>query len=100
MLDASQVKALTSNNNWFSTLDSKSRHLVWNGARVTLTRWRRNGQDGASIASVPPQFDDAMRVTSTNLGRGRGQSLGLTRDVVGTPLPAGAAPDIGAYQTV
>jgi hypothetical protein len=25
--------------------------------------------------------------------------LGLNRDLVGTPLPANAAPDIGAYQT-
>jgi hypothetical protein len=100
VLDATQVQSFTSNNNWFSTLESNARHLVWNGVHVTLAKWRHNGFDDKSIASTPPSFDASTRVTSTNLGRRRGQNLGLTRDIVGTPVPSGASPDIGAYQSV
>ena len=40
-----------------------------------------------------------MRILSKNLGRKGGQDLGLVRDYVGTPVPPGTAPDIGAYQS-
>jgi hypothetical protein len=99
LLDATQVQSLTTNNNWFSTLDSKGRHLVWNGARVTLAQWRNNRVDAKSVASAPPRFDSVMRVTSSNLGRRKGQLLGLTRDIAGAAVPASGSPDIGAYQS-
>lgn len=97
--DASQAGALTSDHNWFSTLDKKGRHLVWDGARITLSGWEANGHDAHSLASAPPTFDSSMRITSKNLGRKHGQDVGLARDYAGTPVPAGTAPDIGAYQT-
>lgn len=98
--DASQVHSFSSNNNWLSSMQAKERHLVWNGARVTLSQWTRStGQDSASIASTPPQIDGDAHVVSGNLGRGRGQNLGLARDYSGTAVPAASPPDIGAYQT-
>ena len=98
--DAGQAGTLTSDNNWFSTLDKKGRHLVWDGARITLSGWKAHGQDAHSLASTPPTFDSSMRIISKNLGLKRGQNVGLARDYVGTPVPAGTAPDIGAYQAV
>lgn len=77
----------------------RGRHLVWNGARVTLSGWKGNGYDAHSLASTPPTFDSTMRIVSKNLGRKRGQDLGLVRDYAGTPVPPGTAPDIGAYQS-
>ena len=97
--DASSVKGLTSNNNWLSSTHPNARHFVWNGSRFTLNQWTRTtGQDGASIASSPPRIDVDAHVVSTNLGRGRGQNLGLVRDYSGSAVPAATAPDIGAYQ--
>lgn len=99
LLDSRQVQSFTSNNNWFSTPDRNGRHLSWNGARITLSRWQRNGVDDKSVASAPPKLDGEARVSSTNLGKGRGQSLNLMHDIVDTPIPTGVAPDISAYQT-
>lgn len=99
VLGSHNVQSLISDNNWFSTPDRNGRHLFWNGARITLSRWQRNGVDGKSVASAPPKLDADGRVTSTNLGKGRGQSLNLVHDIVGTPLPTGVAPDISAYQS-
>jgi hypothetical protein len=97
--DAGQVKTFTSNSNWLSSTQPTGRHLVWNGARVTLNQWTRNtGQDGASVASSPPRIDADAYVVSTNLGRGRGQDLGLVRDYSGLAVPTASAPDIGAHQ--
>ena len=98
VVDAKQLGGFTSNNNWFSSTDPEGRHLAWNGARLTLTKWKRNGQDGKSIASAPPALDGDGRVVSANLGRRKGQGLGLARDYAGTPVPSGVAPDVGAYQ--
>jgi Right handed beta helix region len=97
---ASLLASLDSQTNWFSSTDSRGRNLAWNGSRVTIADWRTlSSHDVASIDSPPPVFDPAGRVVSLNLGAGAGTMLGLSRDLVGTPLPAGAAPDIGAYQT-
>ncbi|HEV2758021.1 MAG TPA: right-handed parallel beta-helix repeat-containing protein [Acidimicrobiales bacterium] len=97
--DAGQVKAFTSDNNWFSSTQANGRHVVWNGARVTLNQWTRNtGQDGATVASAPPLIDADAYVVSTNLGRARGQYLGLVRDYSGIAVPTASAPDIGAHQ--
>ena len=96
---AAQVKSFTSENNWLSSMQPNGRHLVWNGSRVNLSQWSRStGQDRASLVSTPPRFDIDARVVSTNLGRERGQQLGLVRDYSGTSLPVGRPPDIGAYQ--
>jgi hypothetical protein len=97
--DASLLGSLLSNRNWFCSRDPRKRHLAWNGSRTTLPAWRsKTGQDTGSIASAPPTFDAQWRVSSSNLGRGRGDSLGLERDFAGNPVPAGTNPDIGAFQ--
>lgn len=98
--DARQVTVFTSDHNWLSSMQPRGRHVVWDGARMTVASWTKaTGQDGASVASTPPQLDAGAHVVSANLGRSRGQSLGLTRDYIGTAVPSGGAPDIGAYQT-
>jgi hypothetical protein len=97
---ASLLSGLDSQTNWFSSTDLLGRNLAWNGSRVTLAAWRSlSGQDASSIDSVPPMFDSVGRVVSSNLGAGQGTPLGLTRDLVGTSVPADSPPDIGAYQT-
>jgi hypothetical protein len=97
---ASLLASFDSQTNWFSSTDSRGRNLAWNGSRVTIADWRRlSSHDVASIDSAPPTFDPAGRVVSLNLGAGEGTMLGLSRDLVGTPLPVNAAPDIGAYQS-
>jgi len=96
---ASLLASFDSQTNWFSSTDSRGWNLAWNGSRVTIADWRRlSSHDVASIDSAPPDFDASGRVVSPNLGAGAGTMLGLSRDLVGTPLPANAAPDIGAYQ--
>jgi hypothetical protein len=99
VLDDAQLQGFTSNNNWFSTFEAGGKHLVWDGARVPLAKWQRTGQDQHSLASPPPGLDADARVVSANLGRGKGQPLGLLRDYAGVPVPTGTLPDIGAYQT-
>lgn len=97
--DASKVGTLVANTNWFAANDGQSRHLAYNGTRVTLATWRsRTGEDARSIQSWSPAFDDTMRVTSTNWGLGRGDRLELGPDFA---MPAeGNGVDIGAYMTV
>jgi hypothetical protein len=99
VLDDAQLQGFTSNNNWFSTFEAAGRHLVWDGARVTLAKWQRLRQDQQSIASPPPGLDADAHVVPANLGRGKGQPVGLLRDYAGAPVPAGSNPDIGGYQT-
>ena len=48
--------------------------------------------------SAPPTFTADGHVASANLGAAKGTALGLAHDLVGTPLPALAPPDIGAFQ--
>jgi hypothetical protein len=97
---ASLLASFDSQTNWFSSTDSRGRDLAWNGSRVTIADWRRlSAHDVASIDSAPPAFDASGRVVSLDLGAGAGTMLGLPHDLVGTPLPAGTAPDIGAYQS-
>ena len=98
--DASLLGSLLSDTNWFCSRDSRKRHLAWNGTRVTLSAWRsKSGQDARSIASSPPTFDAQWRVVSDNLGRARGQQLGLSRDFLGDPVPSAGNPDVGAFQS-
>ena len=52
----------------------------------------------ASIDSAPPTFTAAGVVASANLGAAKGTTLGLAHDLVGTPLPAQAPPDMSAFQ--
>ena len=98
VLDSTQLQGFTSNNNWFSSAEPGGRPLVWNGARVTLTKWQRIGHDRQSITSSPPRLDADAHVLSTNLGSRRGQPVGLDRDYRGAPVLPGTNPDIGAYQ--
>lgn len=90
---------ITSDINWFSSMQPHGRHLVWDGGRVTLSQWRqRTGQDAASLASAPPVLDTDAHVLSASVGRGAGRKLGLTRDYAGAPVSGLATPDVGAYQ--
>jgi len=98
--DAVRVVSLSSDANWLCGTDAQSRPFAWNGSRTTLTGWQAaSGQDLRSLASAPPAFDAALRVSSTNLGLGRGDRLGLLEDYAGTPLPASGPVDLGAYQS-
>ena len=97
--DATRLGSLASDTNWTCGTDASSRSFAWNGSRTTLTGWRtKSGQDARSLDSRPPTFDGDVRVTSTQLGAGRGDALGLVEDYVGTLLPATGPVDIGAYQ--
>jgi hypothetical protein len=94
---ATLVGSFTADTNWYSSPDPGGLVVAWNGARVTFAQWRTlSGQDGSSIASAPPSFSSGGRVTSFNRGLAKGTPLGLTRDLVGTPLSV--PPDIGAFQ--
>jgi hypothetical protein len=97
---ASLLASFDSQTNWFSSTDSRGRNLAWNGTRVGIADWRRlSSHDVASVDSAPPAFDASGRVASANPGAGAGTLLGLKHDLVGTLLPVGVPPDIGAYQS-
>jgi hypothetical protein len=97
--DPSRLGQLVSETNWFTARDLQSRHVAWAGSRTTLAGWRAGtGQDARSLSSWAPTFDGAERVTSTNWGRARGDSVGLAQDFAGTALPAAGPVDIGAFQ--
>ena len=51
-----------------------------------------------SVDSRPPTFDAGLHLTSTMLGAGRGDPLGLLEDYAGKPLPPTDTVDIGAYE--
>jgi hypothetical protein len=98
--DATRVGSLASDTNWTCATDATFRSFAWNGSRTTLAGWRtKSGQDMRSVDSRPPGFDANLRVTSTNLGLGRADPLGLVEDYTGAPLPVTPGSlDIGAYQ--
>ena len=97
--DPGRLGSLVSDTNWVCARDASSRHFAWAGHRTDLAGWRTSsGQDARSLTSWAPQFDAQQRVTSTNWGLARGDDLGLLEDFAGTPLPAGARVDIGAFQ--
>jgi len=97
--DANRLGSLASDTNWTCGTDVSARSFAWNGSRTTLAGWRiKSGQDARTLDSRPPTFDTDLRVTSANLGAGRGDPLGLVEDFIGTPLPAAGPLDIGAYQ--
>jgi hypothetical protein len=97
--DRSRVGGFVSLTNWYSSTDGSRRRLAWNGSRVTFAQWRElSGQDVSSIDSRPPGFATSGRVSSRNLGAGKGTLLGLSHDLAGKPLNRRAAPDIGAFQ--
>jgi hypothetical protein len=97
--DASRVGSLTSDANWACGTDTHDRPFAWNGSRTTLAGWQAaSRQDARSLASGPPTFDAALRVTSANLGLSRGDRLGLLEDYAGTRLPLSGPLDIGAYE--
>src|SRR3954451_18847275 len=97
--DATLVGSFTADTNWYASPYSNQLRVAWNGARVTWAKWLTlSGQDAASIASAPPTFTAAGVVVSANLGAAKGTALGLAHDLVGTPLPAQAPPDMSAFQ--
>ena len=99
--DARLVGSFTADTNWYASPDPGQRRVAWNGARVTFPQWRALSHgDAASVDSAPPAFDAAGRVSSANLGAAKGIALGLSHDLVGTPLPPLGPPDIGALQRV
>ncbi|MBN1675324.1 MAG: right-handed parallel beta-helix repeat-containing protein [Kiritimatiellae bacterium] len=71
-------------------------------ARMTLAEWRAaSGQDAHSIAEDPrfadaPAADFHIRPDSPCVDAGA--NVGRSADMDGNPIPAGAAPDIGAYE--
>jgi hypothetical protein len=98
--DASRLGSLASDANWVCGTDVRNRPFAWNGSRTTLAGWQTaSGADARSLASAPPTFDPALRVSSANLGLSRGDRLGLLEDYAGTLLPASGPVDIGAYES-
>jgi hypothetical protein len=97
--DQTLVGSFVADTNWYASPDPNQLRVAWNGARVTFAKWRAlSGQDAASIDSAPPAFSADGRVSSANLGAAKGTPLGLTHDLVGTPLPASTPPDMSAFQ--
>ena len=97
--DRTLVGSFVADTNWYASPDPNQLRVAWNGARVTFANWRSlSGQDGASLTSAPPAFTADGRVASANLGAAKGTALGLTHDLVGTPLPTLAPPDMSAFQ--
>ncbi|MBE7558622.1 right-handed parallel beta-helix repeat-containing protein [bacterium] len=77
---------------------------VANGSNIgrrTWTRWLLLGYD-AHGKNANPQLVDAaggdFRIASTSPARDAGTSLGISFDIVGTVIPTGPAPDMGAYE--
>lgn len=98
--DASRLGSFASDANWVCGTDAHNRPFAWNGSRTTLSGWQAAaGTDARSLASTPPTFDAALRVSSANLGLGRGDRLGLLEDYAGTPLPTSGPVDVGAYES-
>jgi hypothetical protein len=98
--DATRLGGFASDTNWVCGTDGSARAFAWNGSRTTLAGWRAaSGQDARSLSSGPPAFDANLRVTSANLGVGRGEPLGLLEDYAGTSLRVSGPLDIGAFQT-
>jgi parallel beta helix pectate lyase-like protein len=99
--DAARLGTLASDTNWLCGRDARDRPLAWNGSRTTLAGWRTAAaQDVHSFATAPPQFDDDLRVISSNVGALRGDNLGLVSDFSGVALPATGPVDIGAHQSL
>jgi parallel beta helix pectate lyase-like protein len=99
--DLTRVGRLVSDTNWWTANDAQSRHLALDGSRVTLATWRaRTGQDLRSLTSWAPVLDADLRVTSTNWGARRGDSLGLATDFAGQSRAATGPVDIGAYNAI
>ena len=98
-LNDSVQTRLASNSNWFCSSDRRGRTLSVNGRRTTLGAWRATtGNDITSLSTKSATFDTRFHVTSTNLGKRRGQPLQLKRDYAGSEVPF-QNPDIGAYQS-
>ncbi len=96
---AAATGRVLSDTNWLCSTDALGRVFAWDGSRVSTSQWRAAvAQDGRSVVSSPPLFDQSFRALAPNRGAGLGQPLGLTRDFLGLSLPA-VAPDIGAFQS-
>jgi hypothetical protein len=77
---AARLGSLTSDDNWLSARDARSRAFAWNGSRTTLSGWRTaSDQDAHSLSTTPPSFDSDLHVTSPEQGAARG--AGLTRGI-------------------
>jgi parallel beta helix pectate lyase-like protein len=97
--DPTRLAGFSASTNWYASTDRRRRRVAWNGSRVTFGQWRAlSGQDSSSIDSAPPAFAASGRVTSRNMGAGRGTRLGLARDLAGTALDPAEQPDIGAFE--
>ena len=97
--DRTRAGGFTSNYNWFCTPDKYGRHFIVGSRRMTLSKWRQYmGQDRNSFASAPLNFSSEMRLPPDKWTVALGTPLGLTRDYVGTSVPATGRPTMGAYQ--
>jgi hypothetical protein len=97
--DAGRLGRLVSDTNWWAANDAQSRHVAYDGRRMTLADWRaRAGQDARSVTSWSPAFDETLRVQSDNWGAGRGRNLRIPADFCGAARPSAGAVDIGAHQ--
>jgi parallel beta-helix repeat protein len=92
------VRDFTSEANWYAA-SNIAKPMVWGSASISFMRWKQaTSQDRTSLASLPPVLSAEGRIASSNLGANRGDRVGLPQDITGSPIPAGFAPTIGAYQ--
>ncbi|MHA1360609.1 MAG: PKD domain-containing protein [Candidatus Helarchaeota archaeon] len=106
---SSSSYAIYQGNANYSTMDyncyepNDSGYIIWdNGNLCDLANWQASsGQDTNSIALDPLFVDEknhnyTLRPDSFCINNG--VDVKLTEDYVGTPVPQGPSPDIGAYE--
>jgi hypothetical protein len=96
--DPTRALGFKSDFNWWCSADAYQRHFVRGTSRLTLKQWRRtSAQDAHSFGSRPLAFSPDLRLPQDKWSTALGTPLGLTRDYLGAPVPAGR-PTMGAYQ--
>jgi hypothetical protein len=89
-------------NDWFHTAGGN--FLNWKGTASGFSAWKTNSSQDAHSISADPLFVSLVtpdfRLGPTSPAINAGVSVGLTSDYLGTPVPSGAAPDLGAYERV
>jgi len=87
-------------NVFYSTISSP-RSFHWNGVDYSSFEEYQDARGGGNVHSIfdDPDFEDgSYTLLSSSPAVDNGLNLGFTRDIDGTPVPSGEAPDIGAFE--